>query len=151
MQGCIEYNCFSAGQRSYQRVLSDADWHKRPDTARNLFHTYFKLKDLHEIMWLLSRLATLCPDPSLKSKIEDRVAEIDGLWAQSDETIRTLDVSGLYKRDRVWVELVKKAQERYQVRGEALTTIDEVQSLSDRLAKGPIEHKKRESYRDRDL
>ena len=102
-------------------------------------------------MWLLSRLATPCPDPSLKSKIEDRVAEIDGLWAQSDETIRTLDVSGLYKRDRVWVDLVKEAQERYQVRGGALTTIDEVQSLSDRLAKGPTEHKNRESYRDRVL
>ena len=114
----MAYTCFGAGQRLCQRVLADVDWHNKPDAAKNLFHTYFKLKDLHEVMWLLSRLAALCPDPSLKLKIEGRIAEIDAWGAESDETIRSLDVSALTERDRRWVELVKKAQERHRARKE---------------------------------
>ena len=115
MHGCIAYNCFGAGQRSCQRVDADVDWHKRPDAAKILFQVFFKLKDLHQVMWLLSKLVILCPDPSLKAKIEERVAEIYAWGAESDAIISSLDVPTLTKHDYVWVELVRKARERYGV------------------------------------
>lgn len=114
MHGCIEYTCYGAGQRLCTRVLPGVDWLSQPDRSSDLFDTYFKLKELHEVMWFLSQMADLCPDPDLKVKIIDRISEIDELGEASDDEIRKLDVPALTQRDRVWAGLVEKAQARYR-------------------------------------
>lgn len=114
MGGCIEYTCYGAGQRLCREIMPGIDWLSCPERTDELFDTYFKLKGLHEIMWFLSQMAALCPDPDLKLKIEGRLDEIDALGANSIAEIRNLDVDALAQRDRIWGELVEKAQAREQ-------------------------------------
>lgn len=114
MQGCIDYTCYGAGQRLCQEVLPGVDWRNDLEQTELLFDTYFNLKALHEIMWFLSEMAARCPDAELRSQILDRVAEIDLAGNASAAEIRELDVSALAQRNRIWGELVEKAQVRFQ-------------------------------------
>jgi hypothetical protein len=54
MPGCTTYDCFGAGQRVAQETYGGRDWRSHPATAAEMFAVFGVVRDLHELLWLLT-------------------------------------------------------------------------------------------------
>lgn len=104
--GCIQYECYGAGQHATQR-MSGAHG---PDRNR----VFLSLRDLHECTSMLLRAADLCPEDEqpVRRRVADLADEIEHLARGSVETLARLETTKVRTRTQVALREVGYAIER---------------------------------------
>ncbi len=95
MKGCDLYTCFGAGQNVSQRLFPGVDWRRSPDTAQEVFDTFYKLKELHELIWVLRLTLSACADGPERDKVSERIAEVESKAHLDAAATQALDVNAL--------------------------------------------------------
>jgi len=90
MKGCMAYECFGAGQKVAQMM-------KDSKSAIEMFETFHKMKQLHEMLWYLAdaREAALHAPDSLKEKLQRMDERIHKLTMEKPDIIRSTDIDDL--------------------------------------------------------
>lgn len=72
--GCASYDCYGAGQRVVQELFAGASWRQSAATAAAVFSAFQRLKELHELLFLLRETRRLPLSTSDEARREE-------LWA----------------------------------------------------------------------
>ncbi len=90
--GCVVYDCFGAGQKVTQVVGDGADWRRSPDRAPLMFATFHVMRQLHELLWLLTEALTLSAAGPLRGEVQAAVAHVESLSLADPEDLARTDV-----------------------------------------------------------
>jgi uncharacterized protein YjbI with pentapeptide repeats len=90
--GCTVFDCFGAGQKLSQVTFGGRDWRAAPGTARQMFSSLMIMRQLHELLWLLTESLTLAPARSLGPKLRAARTEIERLTYGRPDELAALDV-----------------------------------------------------------
>jgi hypothetical protein len=89
--GCVVFDCFGAGQRISQETFgSGSDW----KTAPEMLALLPVVRQLHELMWLLTEALKLDAAERVHPKLRAALARIDHLAGGTPAQLRGLDVDG---------------------------------------------------------
>jgi uncharacterized protein YjbI with pentapeptide repeats len=94
--GCVVFDCFGAGQRLTQETFGGRDWRSAPELAGPMFATLPVMRQLHELMWLLTEALELDEAERVHPGLRDVLAETDHLAAGAPAQLRALDL-GAYR------------------------------------------------------
>lgn len=97
-RGCTVFDCFGAGQRLTQETFGGRDWRRAPELAGPMFATLPVMRQLHELMWLLTEALKLDEAQHVHLKLRDVLAETDHLAGGTPEELRGLDVDAYRMR-----------------------------------------------------
>ena len=75
MTGCTVFECFGAGQHVAQVTYGGTSWRDEPATAPEMFAVFARVRDLHELLFLLGEAASLGADVEA---LGERVAALAG-------------------------------------------------------------------------
>ena len=90
-RGCVVFDCFGAGQRISQETFgSGQDWKSAPEMLGLLP----VVRQLHELMWLLSEALKLDAAERVHPKLREELARIDHLAGGTPAQLKGLDVGG---------------------------------------------------------
>ncbi|WP_250027567.1 pentapeptide repeat-containing protein [Paractinoplanes maris] len=92
--GCVVFDCFGAGQRLTQETFGGSDRSAKPEMLELLPI----MRQLHELMWLLTEALRLDEAHSVHGKLRDALASIDHLAAGSPADLRALDLDAQRRR-----------------------------------------------------
>ena len=92
--GCVVFDCFGAGQRLTQETFGGRDWRSSPELAGPMFAALPVMRQLHEIMWLLTEALKLDEAQRVHPKLRAALERTDQLAAGD---LRTLDLDA-YRR-----------------------------------------------------
>ena len=104
--GCASYDCYGAGQRVSQALFAGASWRDDPRRARAMFSAFRRLKEVHELRWLLHEagglplqpaheaerarlLGLLEPEPELSAQALDAL-DLETLGVEAHRLLRSL-------------------------------------------------------------
>jgi uncharacterized protein YjbI with pentapeptide repeats len=87
LKGCTAYDCFGAGQKVAQVTYSGYDWRTNPETAKQMFDVFLVMKQLHEMLWYLTKAFRMQYDSVSQEKISYMISETVRL-ANLDADIR---------------------------------------------------------------
>jgi uncharacterized protein YjbI with pentapeptide repeats len=91
--GCVVFDCFGAGQRITQETFQGRSWRDAPGMLALLPI----VRQLHELMWLLTEALTLDEAKSLRPKLNEARDETDRLAGQAAKELERLDLDA-YRR-----------------------------------------------------
>lgn len=91
--GCVVFDCFGAGQRITQETFGGRDWRDEPGMLALLPI----VRQLHELMWLLTEALKLDEAKSLHPEIEQARDETDRLAGRPAAELERLDLDA-YRR-----------------------------------------------------
>lgn len=106
--GCVVFDCFGAGQRITQETFGGRDWRSEPRIAGDMFALLPVVRQLHELMWLLTEALELGEARRLHPKLRAALDEIDAVAGQDPAELRKLDVNAY--RAKV-VPILRRASE----------------------------------------
>jgi uncharacterized protein YjbI with pentapeptide repeats len=86
----VVFDCFGAGQRISQETLKGHDWKSAPAMLGLLP----VVRQLHELMWLLTEALKLDAAERVHPKLREQLARIDHLAGGTPAQLRGLDVDG---------------------------------------------------------
>jgi uncharacterized protein YjbI with pentapeptide repeats len=90
--GCAVYDCFGAGQKVAQITFAGQDWRKRPESAAQMFETFRRMRQLHELLWYLLEALALRPGDPLERELRRARDETRELTHGRAEQLVALDV-----------------------------------------------------------
>ncbi|WP_283136397.1 pentapeptide repeat-containing protein [Rhizohabitans arisaemae] len=90
--GCTVYDCFGAGQQVSQVVFGGRDWRGSRETARRMFQVFPVVRQLHELLWYLTRALTLLAAAPLHDEIRLALARTEHLVHGDLDPLLELDV-----------------------------------------------------------
>tara|TARA_B100000315_G_C14287618_1_gene455927 strand:+ start:134 stop:655 length:522 start_codon:yes stop_codon:yes gene_type:complete len=102
-QGCVDYQCYGAGQKVTQQIYGFRTWLSHPELAERIFRTYFIVKSLHELLSYLNEAAEICHDPAVCSKIEELRIELESLTTAGEEALYVADINDHKKRVQILI------------------------------------------------
>lgn len=91
--GCVEYDCFGAGQKTTRRFAARSDWREDAAIKARMLDVYHVLRPLHELMVYLTELAGINDDGAIGAEIEAATAEIERLTEGDEAALRAIDVA----------------------------------------------------------
>jgi hypothetical protein len=94
-KGCVVFDCFGAGQRITQETFHGRSWRDDRAVADEMFAALPVVRQLHEIMWLLTEALKLDEARRLHPELRRALEETDAL--AGGET-RELDVDAYRKK-----------------------------------------------------
>jgi uncharacterized protein YjbI with pentapeptide repeats len=53
LKGCMAFDCMGAGQKVTQNIFGGANWHTSPQYEEQMFQGFFKVYQLHQMLWYL--------------------------------------------------------------------------------------------------
>jgi hypothetical protein len=108
--GCKTFNCSGAGQKVTQIMFPGTDWRADADVSNRMFAAFFIVKELHELIWALLKLASLCPDAGLRSQINEKASALEQLTFQDEHILGTVDMTALMRENRGFASMVEAAR-----------------------------------------
>jgi uncharacterized protein YjbI with pentapeptide repeats len=90
--GCVVFDCFGAGQRLTQETFGGRDWRSSPELAGPMFATLPIMRQLHELMWLLTEALKLDEAKKLHPELRDARDETDRLAGGDAAELKRLDL-----------------------------------------------------------
>ncbi|WP_076262388.1 pentapeptide repeat-containing protein [Intrasporangium flavum] len=104
-KGCTVFDCFGAGQQVSQVTFGGVSWRDAPGTAASMFAVLPVLRQVHEVLALLTEAAGLlahgasaAPGDPLGTEVEGLVDEAVGLSGADAQTLLALDLDALRRR-----------------------------------------------------
>jgi len=116
-KGCENYDCIGSGQRATQICKQSEEWIKREDTTDFVIGVYYKIFDIHQMLWYLLDAYQMADD-ELKDMIGDMIEQTDALVMQKPEILLELDLCVHRKKVN---ELLKEACKRMEHRKKSET------------------------------
>lgn len=98
MKGCLNYDCFGAGQKVSRSIYQNIDWMKNPDMAEEIFEVFLKVTQLHQILWYLIQATTICEDGKLAAEIEKLISENEKMTSMTTWEILEIDIDQYRKK-----------------------------------------------------
>ena len=95
--GCVVFDCFGAGQRITQETFGGRSWRDEPGIAEDMFALLPVVRQLHELMWLLTEALKLDEAARLHPELRDALHETDRLAGHDPVRLRELDLDA-YRR-----------------------------------------------------
>ena len=86
LKGCINYDCFGAGQTVTEIVFEGKSWCQLPD-PEEMFRIFLVELTLHEAMWYLEEAALLRPAAALRPRIHAALTDLEKLAGGSRQTL----------------------------------------------------------------
>lgn len=86
--GCVVFDCFGAGQRITQETFGGQSWRERPE----MLATLPVMRQLHEIMWLITEALELAEAGRVHGKLREALAETDRLAGGTPAELAALRV-----------------------------------------------------------
>ncbi|CAL9375934.1 hypothetical protein SUDANB95_00956 [Actinosynnema sp. ALI-1.44] len=113
--GCTVYDCFGAGQQVAQVTFQGRSWRDAPESAELMFDVFPVMRELHELLWYLTRAIALDQE-DLRPRLEEARRDVGALTAERPEVLARLDVG---PRWRAVAPLLEQAsdQARRHVKG----------------------------------
>jgi hypothetical protein len=108
--GCKAFNCLGAGQKVMQNMFPGADWRADADVRNRMFAAFFIVKKLHELIWALLKLATLCPDTDLRSQINEKASALEQITFQGEHRLGMVDMAAQKRENRGFADMVEVAR-----------------------------------------
>jgi uncharacterized protein YjbI with pentapeptide repeats len=90
--GCVVFDCFGAGQRLTQETFGGRDWRSAPELAGPMFASLPIMRQLHELMWLLTEALQLDEAARVHPELRDALAETDRLAGGDAAELKGLDL-----------------------------------------------------------
>ncbi|NOU96745.1 pentapeptide repeat-containing protein [Paenibacillus sp. LMG 31456] len=110
-RGCTVYDCFGAGQKVSRVTFGGLNWQHAPEAAKQMFHVFPIMRQLHELLWYLTealtlqsaspihealslaldkteRITHLDPDSIMKLDVTAHRAEVNALLLRTSELVR---------------------------------------------------------------
>lgn len=97
-KGCVVFDCFGAGQRITQETFHGRTWRDGPEIAGDMFAVLPVVRQLHELMWLLTEALGLDEAARVHPELGDARAETDRLAGHDPARLKDLDVDA-YRRE----------------------------------------------------
>jgi hypothetical protein len=107
-RGCTVFDCFGAGQRLTTETFGGRDWRSAPELSGSMLATLPVMRQLHELMWLITEALGLDEARRVREKLRNALAEIDHLGGGTPDELRTLDLDRV--RGRVNPLLVRASE-----------------------------------------
>lgn len=92
--GCVVFDCFGAGQRITQETFGGQTWREE----RQMLAILPIMRQLHELMWLLTEALKLGAAERVHPKLRDALAEIDHLAGGTPAELTTLEIDALRRK-----------------------------------------------------
>ncbi|WP_250002042.1 pentapeptide repeat-containing protein [Actinoplanes sp. M2I2] len=92
------FDCFGAGQRLTQETFGGRTWRDEPAIAGDMFASLPVVRQLHELMWLITEALKLDEARPVHRKLRDSLDRIDHLAAGSPAELKALDVDAHRRR-----------------------------------------------------
>lgn len=67
MKGCLNYDCFGAGQKVSNKIFDGQNWKKNLEISKDIFDVFIKVLQLHQVLWYLIQAASIS---NVKNNIE---------------------------------------------------------------------------------
>jgi len=97
-QGCVDYQCYGAGQKVTQDIYQGRTWMTHPDEAEEIFSVYFAVKAVHELLGYLAGGLALCEDPQISDEIEKMQDELEEMTLVDPQALKDIQLPPLEKR-----------------------------------------------------
>lgn len=75
MKGCLNYECFGAGQKVSKKIFNGHDWKNDPVLSKEIFEVFIKVLKVHQVMWYLIQAASISNDNYLVGILEKHILE----------------------------------------------------------------------------
>jgi uncharacterized protein YjbI with pentapeptide repeats len=92
-KGCTVYECFGAGQKVSQFTYKGKDWRENKSTAKEMFHVFPIMQQLHEMLYYLQEAVNLVETRSIHSEIQKVLDETVALTKLNPVSLMNLNVS----------------------------------------------------------
>ncbi len=79
LKGCNAYDCFGAGQKVAQVTYGGQDWRQNKKSSKQMFEVFLIMRQLHEMLWYLTKAATLQTNNILQDKLQNIIGETEEL------------------------------------------------------------------------
>jgi hypothetical protein len=109
--GCAIYDCHGAGPR-VTRAFAD-----QPDAGAARDQAFLVLRVIHELLWLLTEAAKLCPDRALSAQLARQIDALDVLAAGPAATLAEIDLRPHHQVSRTLLRRVGDTLGGRRVRG----------------------------------
>ena len=93
--GCTVFDCLGAGQKVSQITFGGTDWRTDAGVARQMFATFPVMRQLHELLWLLTEALALPAARPLHADLRRALDDTDKLTRADAETILNVDLIAL--------------------------------------------------------
>ncbi|MCX5401909.1 pentapeptide repeat-containing protein [Streptomyces sp. NBC_00102] len=90
--GCTVYDCFGAGQKVSQGVYAGQNWRSRPETADEMFRVFRVMRQLHEMLALLTEALGLPAAGPMREELRRAYDATERLTLEPADQLAGLDV-----------------------------------------------------------
>ncbi|AGZ45909.1 pentapeptide repeat-containing protein [Actinoplanes friuliensis] len=95
--GCVVFDCFGAGQQITQQTFGGRDWRSTPGIAGQMFALLPIVRQLHELIWYVTRALELPAARRLQPKLQSALDETTALVGGTPDELLALDLD-LHRR-----------------------------------------------------
>ncbi|MDU4860807.1 MAG: pentapeptide repeat-containing protein [Terrisporobacter othiniensis] len=79
LKGCINYDCFGAGQKVAQNIYKNVSWKNSQEKAQEMYDVFVVVKNLQEMIWYLCDSFTFTESEDLRKRINEMIIETQSL------------------------------------------------------------------------
>jgi hypothetical protein len=92
LSGCVNYDCYGAGQRVTEELFAGVSWREHPALAPSMFDAFRTLRRVHELLLLLHEAGQLALSPSRAERREQLIARLEPAAGWTLGALQALDV-----------------------------------------------------------
>lgn len=79
LKGCINYDCFGAGQKVAQHIYENINWQNSPQKSQEMYDVFIVVKNLQEMIWYLYDSFTFTENEDMRKRINQMIKETESL------------------------------------------------------------------------
>jgi uncharacterized protein YjbI with pentapeptide repeats len=130
-QGCTAFECFGAGQKVSQVTYDGTDWRENPSIAKEMFHVFPIMQQLHEMLCYLTEASNRKEAEPIHNDLQEALLEMEALTKISPKALLELHVPT--RRENVNKLLLQTSE---LVRATIFQNKRENQRIHNKLSKG---------------
>jgi len=101
-KGCVRYNCFGAGQRTFKEIFDGRSWRDHPDEAQEMFDAYRAMHNVHEFLAMLREVRKLKLSEAQIRQVEAFEAELAPSRPWTSATLVAFETCGTFEEIRAF-------------------------------------------------
>lgn len=92
LKGCLNYDCFGAGQKVTQTIYNNSNWCTEPAKSQEMFKVFLIVFQLHQILYFLEEAKTIILVRESWNEIGNLIEEGRNICKASPHDILTTDI-----------------------------------------------------------
>jgi hypothetical protein len=107
LSGCVQYDCYGAGQRLTAQLLRGRPWREDAALTRLACEAFRVLKRVHELGWLLERAAQLELPEASEEWRQRLLRQLDLTGGETPEILARFDVESVERSASVFFQSLR--------------------------------------------